>query len=129
MVNDLGLPDACHKYPNYRYFTGEVHGQGEEFEHRGYLGLCFSSECTTNDMNEHAGNNVGMSDIIVNSLLNISIVSNTTKMNFFEPVFHTESTAGEIVCLILFLLLFVVSMKEVVFNFFKSCKKEALKED
>jgi len=51
MINDLGLPDACHKYENYRYFTGEVHGQGDQFEHRGYLGLCFSSECKAEDMN------------------------------------------------------------------------------
>jgi hypothetical protein len=29
MINDLGLPDACDKYENYRYFTGQVHGQGE----------------------------------------------------------------------------------------------------
>jgi hypothetical protein len=50
-------------------------------------------------------------DVVVNSLLNISIISNTTKMNFIEPDFKPQITAGAIICIILFLLLLVVSLK------------------
>ena len=50
MVDDLGLPYTCLKYPNYSYFTGEVAGIQDDVKYRAYLGVCFSSKCTVEDI-------------------------------------------------------------------------------
>ena len=55
MADDLGLPESCLKYDNYRYFTGELIGISEEVKYRGYLGVCFSEKCSTSDMDVNAG--------------------------------------------------------------------------
>jgi hypothetical protein len=50
-------------------------------------------------------------------------------MIFRQPSLEIESTAGEFLFVGLFALLIVASLKEAVFNFFKSCRKEAHKEE
>jgi hypothetical protein len=66
---------------------------------------------------------------VINSLLNISAITNTTSMVFTQPSLEVTSTPGEIVCIMLFLIVIAVSLKETLFNFFRSCVKETKKED
>jgi hypothetical protein len=50
-------------------------------------------------------------------------------MTFVQPALEITPTPGEIVCIVLFLVLVAVSLKEVVFNFFKKCHREVRQED
>ena len=65
---------------------------------------------------------------IINNILNVTVPVDTN-MAFYEPDMDISLKAGAYVGIGLFLVLIAVSLKEVVFGFFKNCKKEAGKED
>lgn len=58
MIDDLGLPESCNKFPAYSYFTGEAKGVSEDVKYRLYLGICFSSKCNSNDIENNLGNDL-----------------------------------------------------------------------
>ena len=51
----MGFPNTCVKNPNNSYFTAEVDAYGEENEYTAYLGICFTSKCNTDEMNQYGG--------------------------------------------------------------------------
>lgn len=55
MVNDLGLPDSCIKNANYRFFTAHSETSYNDAEYHNFLGVCFSSKCDTETMDQNSG--------------------------------------------------------------------------
>lgn len=55
MMEDLGLPESCNKHANYKYFTGVVKATDDEVEYRAYMGVCFSSKCSAEDIDRNSG--------------------------------------------------------------------------
>lgn len=51
----MGFPNTCVKNSNNSYFTAEVDAYGEENEYTVYLGICFTSKCNIEEMNQYGG--------------------------------------------------------------------------
>lgn len=57
LVDDLGFPKTCLNSPSRAYFTGKLDAEGTESEYTVYLGICFTSKCNTQEMNDYGGKN------------------------------------------------------------------------
>lgn len=55
LADDLGFPGICVKNSEHSYFTVEIKAPGVENQYTVYLGMCFSSKCSEEQMANNGG--------------------------------------------------------------------------